>query len=211
MELNEQQQWEQIKQWLKKNAIMIISVSLIGGGSFVGWNLWKTSQFNKKAENSLAFEQIKQQLKEDNLDNALTILQTLQQSDDTEYSKVASLIYAKTAYRLKKPTQAIQQLQWIIDNSNDPLDLQIAGERLTRILLDQKKPDEAISTAKKVISQVTNRSALATLNMIIGDSHLFKKQNESAIDYYQIAKRNLPEYSSLKELIDLKIKFVSSL
>ena len=211
METMQQQQWEKLVTWLKTNALSISLVIIIGGGGSLTWHWYSSAQFSARAADSLHFEQLKRLSGSAEWQQAEQILQRLQQSSSTKYGIVASFYYAREAYHAGRAGAAMQQLQWIIDHSDDVIDLQLAADRLARLLLDQNKPDEAIALVQNVIGRVTNPSALGTLNMIIGDSQLFKKQYASAIDFYNTAKKNLPEQSPLKELLDMKIAAAQSL
>ena len=56
--VNENEQWEAIKAWWKKNGIQLIVVMIIGLAVGFGWRYWESHRLNQKEAASQLFDQL---------------------------------------------------------------------------------------------------------------------------------------------------------
>ena len=209
-DLTDQHQWEKLIKWIKTHGLKVALIVIVGGGSGVSWQLWQSAQFASKAKDSLMLEQIVSLIEQEDLTASVQLLEQLKLSNQTDYAFAASFKVAKLAYAKEQRQQAVDLLTWVLQQSDDPLLVQLAADRAARVLLDMQQYDQVIQLIQEQIGRVTNPSALGTMNMVLGDAHIGKKQYSIAISHYDIAKQNLPEQSPLRELIEIKTELARS-
>lgn len=206
------EQWIQAQQWLKRNAIYIIAFFILVIAGTGGWKYWKKSQFEHKSAASDLYQQVMTQSIEGEFSEARSTLTKLEKSYiDTIYPFLGNLQLAKHAYLNDRVDIAKETLQWVIINAEDEIIIYTATDRLSRLYLNDKETQKVLDLINEALGKISNESSVASLNMLLGDTYLQQNNIELARSAYQVAKQNLPPNSTLKELIEMKIRDASSL
>ena len=162
----EEEQIEHLKTWIKNyGTSILIAVLIVIVGSF-GWRYWRSHQETLRAQASVGYEQMLSSFaSKDQETTALQANRLLTQYASTPYAKLAALTLAKLAVAKGDLGTAKTKLQWVLDNAKDPALRQIARIRIARILLAQKKPQQAL----QVLANIDDRGYLAMVEAVKGD------------------------------------------
>ena len=212
MQHKEQQQWILIQQWFKDNYFYIIALLVLAMGGSGGWAYWKQVQFEHRSMASDFYQEVIDLSSDGKLSEARTTLTKLEKDFiDTAYPYLGNLQLAKEAFLQNNVNMARESLQWVTTNSEDENLIYVAADRLVRLFIDQNQPEKVAAIVNDALDKITNNSSVASLNMSLGDAYLQQKNIALARSAYEIAKQNLPANSTLKELIDMKLRDASSL
>lgn len=144
---SEDQQIQAIKKWWKENGASLLLGLGIGVAALLGWREYLAYQTDHSAEASDLYQAVQTQVASNRLDDEhIRKADTIRNEyADTPYAALVSLAQAKHAYENGDPESAIMHLRWAIDNSAEVDVKNVAVLRLARLLIAQKKYDEAES------------------------------------------------------------------
>ena len=154
----EEQQIDALKQWWKENSTSLFIGLAIGGFALGGWNFYKQSQFDHGVEASDMYVSVVAQA-EANAGSALdaVVVDKLAAGySDTPYAALSALVAAKHAIANGDFDQAATRLQWAMDNAIEQEVASVAQLRLARLMLSQKKYDEADALLSSKHSEAFN-------------------------------------------------------
>lgn len=142
---NEDQQVEAIKKWLKDNGPSLLLGLGIGVGGLLGWREYLAYQTDHSAEASELYQAVQTQVANNRLDDV-----HIQKADrirnefsNTPYAALAALTQAKYSYENGDAEAALMHLRWASENTEEADVRHLADLRRARILIAQKKYDEA--------------------------------------------------------------------
>ena len=141
--LNEHEQSERVRSWLRSNAPGIIGGIALGLAAIAGWNWWQGQREQAAQATSQTYMQAVQAFEAGKLpaDQGRAILSQLQQGNPA-LATLAGLQLAKAQLEAGKRDEAIATLRGLREI---PADLQpLWQERLARLLIDAGKPREAL-------------------------------------------------------------------
>lgn len=142
---DEDQQIEQIKRWWSENWKSLVAGLVIGLGGIFGWQGYQHHQKTQAAQASQMFEDMKNFLKEQKLDEANAAAdQLVKEYAGTPYAVSAALKMAQQDVEHDKLDDAAKRLQWVMDNSKDAGMVPLARLRLAKVRWQQQKPDDAL-------------------------------------------------------------------
>ncbi len=141
------EQGEVVKKWLRENGSAIVMGLVIAFGGLFGFRQWQTWQENDRQQASAEFQVLGELLSADQVDAAMANFQSLRDEHaSSPYTSMAALQMARARLELKQPDLAIDLYQFVIDNGY-PRALQVvARERMARVLLDEGRAEEALTT-----------------------------------------------------------------
>ena len=142
---SEDQQIAAIKKWWKENGASLLLGLGIGVGALLGWREYLAYQTDHSAEASDLYQAVQTQVSGNRLDDAHISKADLIRNDfsDTPYAALVSMSQAKYEYEHGEIESALMHLRWASDNSTETDVQHVAKLRLARILIAQKKYDEA--------------------------------------------------------------------
>ena len=142
---SEDQQIEAIKKWWKENAVSLLLGLGIGVGALLGWREYLAYQTDHSAEASDLYQAVQTQVAQNRLDDAHINKADMIRNEysDTPYAALVSMAQAKYEFEHDNIDSALMHLRWASENSTEPDVQHVANLRLARILIAQKKYDEA--------------------------------------------------------------------
>ncbi|MCU7836283.1 MAG: tetratricopeptide repeat protein [gamma proteobacterium symbiont of Taylorina sp.] len=145
----EEQQVEAIKKWWIENYKMVIVAVVVGLGSIIGVQQWKSNKAMNAQNASMQYDQILQSVSANSAEGAdQAIVKGIEvlQSDyaGSPYSALASLLEAKKLVEAGKPLEAEKNYHWIINNSSFITLQHIARIRLATLQSAEGKNEEAL-------------------------------------------------------------------
>lgn len=204
--ISEQQQVEEIKKWLHENGMQILAGLVIGLAAVFGWRAWDGHRHDTAQQASAAYTQMVGNYKAGKTDAALREGgEIVTKFGDTSYAAFSALLQAGIKLEMGDTTAAIAHLKWAVDNAKQAELKQLAMLRLARLLLVEKKLDEALQQA-----QAMDPSQYGGLRAeLLGDIYRAKGDPEKARGAYQEALKTLGKGTEvLRDSIGMKLDAV---
>lgn len=200
---NEHEQWEAIRDWLKKNGLQLVSIFLISMALTFCFRYWLSYQLEKKQHASELFDQL---LLEENINpDSLLIPRIATELREhyarTIYAPLAALLEAKNAVEKNDLTTAEKKLQWTIDHTRKSDIRNIATIRLARVLLANQKPKEALA----LLERNTDTHYYPAIEQVKGDIYFAEHQLDKAQIAYQNALKTIPSSAPLKDYVQMQL------
>lgn len=198
-DLEEQERIAAIKAWWEDNARFVyaaIAALVIAVAGWRGWDYWNRVQ----AEEAAA---LSQELAKSRTDpkKALDLATALAEKyPRTFYASEAGLVAARSAFEAGNLEGARARLEWVVKNGRAE-HKGVARLRLAAVLLDQKKPKEAL----EVLDQNTEPAFAALTADLRGDIQFSQGRLDEARASYKLAIEKSDPRSPTKALTELKL------
>lgn len=177
LNLEEQEQIAQIKQFWADYGRLIIALTLIIILAIAGFFSWQWWQAQKATEAGLLYEEMGVAIVNDNQDKVKEIvLQVQTEHKPTYYASLASIVAANYMYAKNDLDDAALFLSWVKDNGKDQGWNAMAVLRLADVLTDQGKYDEALS----VLSTKVGNEFLPLIADKRGNVYVAQQDTENA-------------------------------
>ena len=198
-DFEEQERIAAMKAWWEDNARWVyasIAVVVVAVAGWRGWDYWNRVQGEEAAA-------ISQEIAKSRGDAKKTadLSQVLADKyPGTFYASEAALIAARAAFDAGDLEGARKRLEWVVKNGRAE-HKGVARLRLAAVLLDQKKPKEAL----EVLDQNAD-PAFAALNADLrGDIHFSQGRLDEARAAYKLAIEKSDARSPTRNLTELKL------
>ncbi|WP_445365649.1 YfgM family protein [Microbulbifer sp. ANSA001] len=207
--LTEQEQIETLKRWWAENGRGIVTGVVLALAGYFGYQWWQGDQRGKAEAASDLYQNFVEAVSANNNqpDNKqLTTAKTLAEQLKNEfgsriYASQASLRLAAIAADNNDLEAAQQQLQWVIDNTEETALKLLAKRRLASVIAARGQPDEAL----KLIEGSVPPAFAALYSETRGDILKQKGDNAGARAAYEKAiSELLPEQAGSTQLLRLK-------
>ncbi len=183
--LTDEQQADNIRQWLRDNGLSIVGGLGLGLAAIFGWNQWQSGETSHAEEASDIYEQIVGKIQANNQDEANTLLaQLVSDYSGSAYIDQARLRLAKLSLDRNAFDIAASYLESIHAESDNDMILNIARIRLARIRLQQEQFDSALA-----ILDLTdmNSAFYAQVSDVRGDIYVQLDRTDAALAAYEAA------------------------
>ena len=191
--LDEHEQGERVRTWLRKNALGILGGLALGIAAIYGWRAWVSHQASQQEQAHTAYAQALKQLDAGQVEQAGTLLA----GQEGTYATLAALRVAKAQVEAGKPDEAIATLRGI---QVDPSLREVVDERLAQLFNATGKPEEAL----KLLEGDAGSAALE----LRGDALLASGQRDQARDAYADALAGTDVAPPARRRIELKLQEV---
>lgn len=191
--LDEHEQGERVRSWLRANGAGLIGGVAIGLGLIAGWQWWQADRLKKQFQANEAYHALDASLQAKELDKAKAQIQQLQGI----YTQMGALQLAKAQLDAGQRDAAIDTLR--AARNAEQRDLQrVIDERLARLLIDAGKAQEALTLLQ---TPGNDPGALE----VRGDAQLALGQRDAARDSYSKALTHLDVGAPQRRLVELKL------
>ena len=191
--LDEHEQGERVRTWLRNNALGILGGLALGIAAIYGWRLWEGHQAQQRAQAHSTYAEAIKQLEAGQVDQAGTLLA----GQEGTYATLAALRVAKAQVEAGKPDEAIATLRGI---QADPSLRVVVDERLAQLFNATGKPEEAL----KLLEDDSGSAALE----LRGDALLTSGKRDEAREAYAQALTGTDVASPARRRIELKLQEV---
>jgi predicted negative regulator of RcsB-dependent stress response len=199
--LTEQEQIQQLKTWIKQYGPTILASILIAVAVTSGWHYWQNYRNKILTHASAVYNEMLALRAQNNINGAtIQAKKLISHYPKTPYAHMAALLIAREAVINKNYPEAITQLTWVINHSKDPSLREISRTRLSRIFIEENKPDEAI----QLLTKLDDKNFIGLVDEIRGDAYLAKKDSASARKYYRSALDELPNAEEIRPILQMK-------
>jgi len=190
--LDEHEQSERVKAWLRNNALSLIGGLAIGLGLIGGWTWWNTHSHEQKQAAGDAYQAVLTALDAGDLDAAGRAADGLQQGP---YAGLVALNLARAHVDKGDPDAAIAVLR---QAQGGKADLQwVVRERLARLLVASGQGSEAL----ELLADADDAVSLE----ICGDAWFAQGKPDEARRAYQDALRKLDAVAPQRTLLEFKL------
>lgn len=199
--LTEQEQIQQLKTWVKQYGFTILAGIFIAIMMTSGWRYYQNYHNKTLSHASAVYDEMPTLRAQNNTSGSLVqAKKLLSHYARTPYAQMAALIIARDAALNQNYSEASKQLNWVIDHSKDRSLREIARTRLARILIEEKKPDDALTLLKKL----DDANFIGLVDEIRGDAYLIKNDSVAARKSYGLALSEIPKAEETRPILQMK-------
>jgi len=192
--LDEHEQSERVRTWLRKNGAGIFGGVVLGIGAIAGWQWWQKDQVGKLAEANVRYEAVTRSLQSSKLDEAAKEVAALEGGKAGIYADLASLELAKAQVEAGKNDDAIKTLRALKTEGEFKT---LIDQRIARLLIETGKAGEALTL-------IGNAEDSASLE-IRGDAQVAQDKRDEARDLYTKALAKLDVAAPQRRLLETKL------
>ncbi len=200
--LTDDEQLENVKAWFAQNGTWLAGGVLLGVAALSGYR-WYESHRNTVALAAAArFSEMNAAM--DRADRAKVKAlagEIRQQYAATPYADQADFMLARLAVDSGELANAVEPLTRVMNDSKDEELRRVARIRLARVLIDQKKPDEALN----LLANPPPGAFGVRMREVRGDARMAKNDTAGAIKEYQAALVDADSRGLERGLIELKL------
>lgn len=202
LDLEEQEQLDQLKQFWKEYGNLITWVLIVALGAFAAWNGWNMWQRDQAIKAGAMYDEIDKAAQAGDADRAAALLANLKDRyAATTFAEQAALLVAKVQYDKGQLDNARATLSWAAEHAAQAEYQSIARLRLAGVLMDQKKYDEAL----KQLDAAHAKSFEALVADRRGDIFLAQGKKEEAKVAYQKAWTGMDSKIEYRRLVEAKL------
>ena len=202
LDLEEQEQLDEFKEWWKKNGKWVIVVALafvLGAGGWRGWQIWSTKQSAAAAE--LYFSATKAVQMGDAKTAKELAGKIMEDYSRSGYAVPASWLAARISFESGDLKSAQAQYQYALDHARDDGLKDLARLRLASVMLDQKD----YAGAMKLLDGKHEAAFAALFANLKGDVLAAQGKGAEARAAYQQAIDVLDAKDPLKSVVEIKL------
>lgn len=168
--IEEEQELNQLKDWWKENAKVVILAFVLGIAGVLGWRFWQSHQVNQIVQASEQYDALAYSSQQDK------VAQFVQANSKTSYAVFALLDEAKSAVEKQDFAAAENALKQALEQSQDEVLTNLAALRLGEVQFQLGQFDMALSS----LSQVKAAGFSARKMLLTADIQLAKGDNNAA-------------------------------
>lgn len=200
--LNEQQQVEQLKTWLKEYGLSIVIGVVLAILIVFGLRFYYRYEAQRAQQASMLYTTMINSVLSEQASNAQDAAQSLvSQYSSTPYASIARLWLAGQSAQNQDYKAASTQLDWVMQHAKMTAFRQVARLESAQISLQQNQPDQALQT----LSVIDDKAYLGLIDEIRGDAYLQEKQIEKARMQYQLALKEIPQPTLTQPVLAMKL------
>ena len=182
--VSDDEQAEAVKRWLRTNGPAIGTGIVLGLAIIFGWQYWNNYQTTQSEQASLNYDTLTVAVERGEGEIVRQLGQQLQDDyPDLTYSALGTLMVARFEVEQNDLKAAIEQLQWVLDNSDQPELQSIARLRLARLLL----ADGQLDAAEQQLDALDSPHFTLEREEMRGDLYLAREQPDQARTAYEAA------------------------
>jgi len=201
-DLEEQEQIDELKSWWKQYGTLVTFAIMVCALSFAAYQGWRYYKRNQALAAVTLYEQLDQAQRAGDHKKVGDIAARIKDDyKSTAYAPLAALSAAHASFSSGDLAGAKSHLQWVMEKANQDELRDIARLRLAGILLDEKKPDEALKLLEA--KPVESMSALYADRR--GDTLLTQGKRAEARSAYQLALDRSEAGSQYRAVIEAKL------
>ena len=202
MELDEHEQGELVRKWLRQNGSSLILGIALGLGLVFGWKWWQGRGVQFQQEAASQYQLLTDAIAAKDAGKAKTFADLFSSKyADTGYASIATLRYAGFLQDSGKTAEAIKLLQ-SAPTADERADLaELRRIRLARLLLISGKSAEA----SQVLAQISNPQFPGIADELRGDIAAAQGKRDEARKAYEKALTNLDQAAPTRQLVELKL------
>jgi predicted negative regulator of RcsB-dependent stress response len=202
LDLEEQEQLDQLKHFWKQYGNLISIGLIILMSVFATWNGYQYWQRGQSSQAAALFDELESIARSGDVDKAQRAFSEMKSRFGSAiYTQQAGLMVAKLLHESGKTELSTVTLTWVAENASDKGYASVARLRLSAVLMDSKKYDEAI----KVLGGEMTPDFLGLASDRRGDIYALQGKKAEAKTEYQKAYREFDEQTEYRRLVEVKL------
>jgi predicted negative regulator of RcsB-dependent stress response len=200
--LDEHEQGELVRKWLRANAMSIAVGIAIGLLLIFGWQQWKARDLRNQGEAALQYKAFSDALEVKSTDDAAKIADALRKDHGkSPYAVFAALRQAESAAVKGDFDAATNALDWAAGASSDKALKSLIAVRTARVSLAKGDADAAV----KQLDRVAKTDYVGLASELRGDALLKLGRVDDARSAYQDALKHFSEQSPSHAFVQMKL------
>jgi len=191
--LDEHEQSEKVRTWLKDNALGLIGGIALGLALIGGWQWWQKQQEHARVQTAERYQSVVDDIKALKLKQAQSKVAAI---DEGAYATLAALRLSQAQLTAGQRDAAIATLRGV--RPSDSALAAIVTQRLARLLIDVGKAEDALRLLPK-------DSTDAEILQVQGDASYALGHRDEARAAYQQALTRLDVAAPQRRLVELKL------
>lgn len=202
-DLEEQEQLEAIKSWWQQYGNFITAAVVAVAIAVAGYQGWRYYRQTQAVGAATLYGQLDQAAHGNDAKRVRDIAaQIVDRYGSTVYAGLASLASAKAAFTTGDLEAAEKDLRWAVDHAKEPEQRDVARLRLAGVLLDLKKPDDAL----KVLDTKPADAYAPLFADMRGDILSTQGKTADAASAYRTAMEKSDPNSGYRQLVEIKLE-----
>ncbi|MCK0512039.1 tetratricopeptide repeat protein [Aromatoleum buckelii] len=145
-DLEEQEQISELKAWWAQYGKLITTLAVAAALASVGWQGFRWYQNKQASEAGALYFVVQQAAERGDAQKAREAAgQIIEKFSGTPYAEMAALLSAGVQFSAGEGKNARAQLEWLVENGDDPALRDIARLRLASVLLDEGAHADALA------------------------------------------------------------------
>lgn len=199
--LTEQEQIQQLKTWIKQYGLTILLGIVLALLFSSGWRYYQDYKNKVLLHASAVYDEMLTLRAQNNSDGAVVQAKKLLNNyPKSPYAQMAAFMLARDAVLRKDYPDAITQLNWVVGHTNNQSIREIARIRIARIQLNDKNPDAALATLKKI----DDKNFKGMVDEVKGDAYIALNDRTSARKSYELALQEIPNSEVNRPILEMK-------
>jgi predicted negative regulator of RcsB-dependent stress response len=200
--LDEHEQGEQVRKWLRDNGTAIIGGIAIGIAMIFGWQWWTRSQAERNVTAAVQYQALVEAAERNDAAAVEQFAATLgEEYEGTPYAFLAALQRAEQAFAAGQPEAAVAALEHARATASDPATRGLVTLRLARARMAQGQAEEALA-----LLGADDLAAYAGLaGELRGDALLSLGRADEARSAYSDALEALDAGAPSRSLVEMKL------
>jgi predicted negative regulator of RcsB-dependent stress response len=146
-ELSEQEQWENLKRWVRTNGPQVLMLTALGLIGLYGWRWWQTRGEEQAQAASAMYQSILVRFDQEQVDDGVALIDTLRaEYPKSPYVAAADMVAARLYVESNQLDKAAEALQRVAETAVDEKLRPVAQVRLARVQAAQGDYDAALAT-----------------------------------------------------------------
>lgn len=200
--LDEYEQGEVVRKWVRDNAVSMIVGVLLGLALIFGWQQWKAHQGRARADAAAQYASFDAAVSAGKPEDADKIATALRDKfADSPYAVFAAMRQADAASAKNDLASADKSLEWAVAHADSASLKSLVNLNLARLRLAQGKPDDAIA----LIEKLPQGAYPGMINELRGDALVRLKQPDAARTAYETALANIDPQSPERGIVQMKL------
>lgn len=196
--MDEHEQGERVRAWLRENGSSIVTGIAIGIAAIGGWQWWNANQRSQAQDASAQYVALTTAVDAQDRDLAEGVAKSLRDEySRTPYATLAALALADLQLGAGETAGAVETLAAAKDAAADPLLAELVAARLARAEIAAGNAERAL----QMLSEAKRGSTLDTR----GDALLALGRRDEAKAAYQAAIESMDETLPLRRIVELKL------
>lgn len=201
-DLDEHEQGELVRKWLRENAISIVVGVLFGIVLIFGWQQWKSRQAHKAVEAATQYNALTQAIESKRDEDVARIAETLRKDfPGSAYAVFAAMSQAEMATAKNDLASATASLEYARENAKDSALKSLASLRLAQVKLAQGDANAALA----LLDGVKKGEFVGIGGEIRGDALVKLGRAEEARTAYQAALADLDPQAPNRNFVQMKL------
>jgi predicted negative regulator of RcsB-dependent stress response len=202
LDLQEQEQIDALKAFWKQYGNLITWVLVLCLGAYAAWNGWNWYQRDQAGKAAAMFDELERAARAGDAERVARIFGDLRERyARTAFAQHGGLAAAKVQADKGKPDDARASLAWVAAHAVDDELRSLAHLRAAGLLLDAKKPEEAL----KELDGAKSAAFAPLVADRRGDALVALGRKAEAVAAYQEAHKALDEAQDYRRVIDAKL------